>query len=158
MADSSINKQGRKSSLRVSSVSIRAISDQLSAYSPSSQALRCCHFHVQILHQESELIGDLLNEFGRRFASPMAGARFDTSQYGRRAGLAVLQLGDELEAMAGHDAIVGVCRCYQRCGIFRALFEVMVRRVSIKGIKLLGIVRGAVIIGQVPPGGELLEA
>ena len=77
---------------------------------------------MQVLHEERPLIGDLLDLLGRRFAGPVAGARLDASQHGCVARLAVLQLGDELETVAGNDPIVRVRRRHERRRIFCALF------------------------------------
>ena len=56
---------------------------------------------------------------------------------GRVAGLAVLQRGDELETVAGHDAVVGVGRRHQRGRILRALLDVVIGRIGQQGLELL---------------------
>jgi hypothetical protein len=69
----------------------------------------------RIRPRKRQLIRNLLNSFRRRFAGPVARARFDADEHRRVAGVGALQGGGELKRMAGDDAIVGVGRGDEDC-------------------------------------------
>ena len=87
------------------------------------------------------MIRDFLDLLGRRLAGAVAGARLDACQYGSVAGLAVLQLGDELEAVRRHHAIIRVRRRHECRRIFCALFEIMIGRIGVKRLELFRVLR-----------------
>ena len=88
----------------------------------------------------------------------MSRLRVNADQNGIITGLRRLERGSVLEGVRGHHAIIVVRRCNQGRRITCAGFDVMYRRVSIKGIKLFWIITGAVVCNPVPADREFVEA
>ncbi len=88
----------------------------------------------------------------------MARARLDADEHRVRAGLALLERGDELERVGRHHAVVVVGGGDQGGRVAHARLQVVERRVRLQVPELGRVVAGAVLHGPAPPNRELVEA
>src|SRR3954468_12413040 len=93
--------------------------------------------HAEALREEGPLVGGFFDDLGGRFAGAVASPGFDPDQDRGGAGLGGLHGGRVLEAVAGEDPVVVVCRDYQGRRIFRAWLYVMKRGIFVDRVELL---------------------
>ena len=80
--------------------------------------------------------------FVRRHTGAVTRPRFDPDQHRRITGLCLLQRSRVLEAVPGHDAVIGVGRRYHDRRVHRAFAEYCDRgNTSRSAVKLFRIIR-----------------
>src|SRR5215213_1334537 len=114
--------------------------------------------HVQILHEEGELVGSFFNLFCGRLAGAMPGLCLDANEHGRRPCLRALKCRRVLERMPRHYTIVMVCGRDQRRRVAGPRLDVVQRRIRAQNTELLRVVGRAVVRHPRPSDSELVEA
>ena len=84
--------------------------------------------------------------------------RLEVVQCVRAAALGVLAAGRELEAVAGHHAVVMVGRGYQGRRIARPLLQIVQRRVGVEVLEVLRVFRAAIVPRPRAADREAMEA
>ena len=88
----------------------------------------------------------------------MAGARLDADQHRRVARLHFLERGGELEAVAGHHAVVVVGGGDEGGRVVGAGLEVVQRGVGVERFEHLRIIGGAIVRCPRPSDSEFVKA
>ena len=110
-----------------------------------------------VLGGERQLVGVLGGQRAGRFAHPVAGPGVHPQQHRPGTGLAVLQLGAELQRVRRHHPVVVVTGADQGRRVGRARHQPVQRRVAVQHREIGGVVGVAVLGGPGPADGEQVE-